>query len=399
MKTRSSIRTDINALYRRKLVSWLTARCKEEQDPPKEFPVAIYLEAPLEEKDIIGNESQFDNFCKSWKQPLLAGRVEFITKEFAKLGKVEIPVQLLFNTPEEAAKWAGNLIEYQTAVKRLDVIKNELPQLLDSALNVISSISNLTGVDFTRFVAVCKWLVEHKNSSSLIRAISVRGVDTRWFEINRHLIIDFLRPIFNLSPLRKDLIQLGLLPPPRLITIRILDHALRVKVGGLSILASNKEELEKLSLKPLRVIFIDDPGTVMMIPEMPGTVLVLAQNDSHTEAGQISWIANAKCQYLGSISLNSFARLHNLRLYLPGIESLLMNEETLLDNKDLLTYDDVGTFSGALNALNQEESWFYEALLSGSYGRHVRLDLERLPLDAVFQAVGVKDLAASKNES
>ena len=392
MKTRSSIRTDVNNLYRRKVNSWLTAHVKDKQDPPKEFPLALFLGGPTNDDELVEDKDAFLRFCKSWHEPLIAGHVEYVQKTFKGLGTVEVPFQLIFDRPREVAKWAGNLIEYNSAIERLDVIAKELPNLIDSALNVISSISNLEVNDFERFVEVCKWLLDHKQSNSLIRSIPVRGVDTRWFEINRHLLIDFLRDSLELSPVRKDLIQLGLIPPPRLISLRILDHVLRGKVGGMSYLASSKADLEKLNLKPHRVIFMDNIPTALSIPDMPGTVIVLATNETLTEACSISWIANARCQYFGSIELNSFARLHNLRLYLPGIESVLMDEKTLLDNRDLWTFDDVGTFSGQLNALNEKEALFYKSLLLGNYGQGVKLDQERLPLDIVLKALGAKEL-------
>ena len=250
MKTRSSIRTDVNNLYRRKVNSWLTAHVKDKQDPPKEFPLALFLGGPTNDDELVEDKDAFLRFCKSWHEPLIAGHVEYVQKTFKGLGTVEVPFQLIFDRPREVAKWAGNLIEYNSAIERLDVIAKELPNLIDSALNVISSISNLEVNDFERFVEVCKWLLDHKQSNSLIRSIPVRGVDTRWFEINRHLLIDFLRDSLELSPVRKDLIQLGLIPPPRLISLRILDHVLRGKVGGMSYLASSKADLEKLNLKP-----------------------------------------------------------------------------------------------------------------------------------------------------
>lgn len=390
MKNRSSIRTEINLFYRNKVNGWLTSHVKEKKDPPADFPVSLYLGAPTLDEEVKKNKDAFLRFCKDWQEPLIAGHVDFLEKSYDGIGTVQVPIHLVFDKPSEVATWAGNLVEYNSAVERLDVIAKELPELVDSALSVISSISNLEASDFYRFTLVCKWLLENRKSHALIRSIPVRGVDTRWFEINRHLLLDFLREKLDLNPVRKDLLQLGLIPPPSLVTLRVLDHVLRGRAGGMSYFSTTCADLEKLNLKPIRVIFMDNVPTVLSLPDMPGTVIIITPVTGLEESCKVSWVANARCQYFGSIDLNSFAKLHNLRLFLPKIESVLMDEETFFAHRDLWTYDDVGTFSGYLGALNEREAWFYRALVDGSYGFGVRLSQERLPLDCVFKALGIK---------
>ncbi len=390
MKNRSSIRTEINNFYRLKVISWLTSHIKEHKDLPEEFPVSLYLGAPEDEKEVVKNKDAFLRFCKDWQQTLIAGHVEFAEKNYPGIGSMQVPQHLVFDKPSEVATWAGNLVEYNSALERLDVIEREIPELIDSALTVVSSISNLEIGDFYRFIAVCKWLLENRDSHVLIRQIPVRGVDTRWFEINRHLLLDFLRDKLELSPVRKDLLQLGLVPPPQLLSFVILDHVLRGKVGGVKYLAASTDDLEKMSLKPHRVIFMDNVSTALSIPDMAGTIIVFTPRYNLEVLSKISWIANAKCQYCGSIDLNSFATLHNLRLYLPNIESLMMDEATFFANQDLWTFDDMGTFSGVLTCLNEREALFYRSLVEGVYGHRARLDQERLPLPDLFQALGAK---------
>ena len=395
MKNRSIIRSEINNYYRAKVISWLASHVKDKRDVPEDFPTHLYLGAPTKDEDVLESKDAFLSFNKEWSAPLPAGHIEFIDKTYPDIGTVKVPIHLVFDTPEELATWAGHLVEYHSSVRCLDLIAHEMPELIDSALNVISSLANLAWIDFERMVAVCKWFCENRNSRLLTRQIPIRGIDTRWFEIHTPLLLDFLRDYLELNPYRKDLLQLGLVPPPALIRLVIFDAELRAKVGGLKIVAASISELNELNLRPERIVFMDNLPTAVALPDIKGTIGIITPFHHVRETCRINWVAQAHCQYLGSVDLRSFAVLHNLRLYLPNIESVLMDEQTLLSNQDLWTNDDVSGFDSAPVALNQAESHLYGCLIDGVYGDHVRLDLERLPLALIATALGADDEQAA----
>lgn len=390
MKNRNGIRTEINAFYRSKLIGWLADHIRDDKATPADFPVHLYLGAPQTEEEIQACLPEFKNFCEDWKQPLSSGHIETQDKDVEGLGRVKVPLHLVFDTPEDIATWAGHLVEYRTSVERLDVIAKQTPALIESALDVISSITNLDANDFIRFVEVTKWILENHENHSLIRQIPVRGVDTRWFEIHRPLLLDYLRDKLQLNPKRKDLLQFGLIPPPSIIRVTVLDHVIRNKVGGMRHFATTADELEKLQLKPQRVVFLDNIATSLTLPDIPGTVLIITPTSSLAEVCKVSWVANARTQYFGSIDLKSFAILHNLRIYLPRLESVLMDEATLLENQDLCTYDDPSILESIPSALTIDEQILCKSMADGLYSPGIRLDQERIPLDSICRALGAK---------
>ena len=239
MKNRSIIRSEINNYYRAKVISWLASHVKDKREVPEDFPTHLYLGAPTKDEDVYENKEAFLSFCNEWNRPLPAGHIEFLDKTYDDIGSVKVPIHLVFDTPDELATWAGHLVEYHSAVRCLDLIAQEIPDLIDSALNVIDALANLPWIDFERVVAVSKWFCEHRDSEFLVRQIPIRGVDTTWCEKHCHLILDFLRDYLELNPYRKDLLQLGIVPPPVLVRLVIFDEELRAKVGGLRIIASS----------------------------------------------------------------------------------------------------------------------------------------------------------------
>ena len=290
MKNRSIIRSEINNYYRAKVISWLASHVKDKRDVPEDFPTHLYLGAPTKDEDVLESKDAFLSFCKEWSAPLPAGHIEFIDKTYPDIGTVKVPIHLVFDTPEELATWAGHLVEYHSSVRCLDLIAHEMPELIDSALNVISSLANLAWIDFERMVAVCKWFCENRNSRLLTRQIPIRGIDTRWFEIHTPLLLDFLRDYLELNPYRKDLLQLGLVPPPALIRLVIFDAELRAKVGGLKILAASISELNELNLRPERIVFMDNLPTAVALPDIKGTIGIITPFHHVRETCRINWV-------------------------------------------------------------------------------------------------------------
>ena len=391
MKNRSIIRSEINNYYRAKVISWLASHVKDKREVPEDFPTHLYLGAPTKDEDVYENKEAFLSFCNEWNRPLPAGHIEFLDKTYDDIGSVKVPIHLVFDTPDELATWAGHLVEYHSAVRCLDLIAQEIPDLIDSALNVIDALANLPWIDFERVVAVSKWFCEHRDSEFLVRQIPIRGVDTTWCEKHCHLILDFLRDYLELNPYRKDLLQLGIVPPPVLVRLVIFDEELRAKVGGLRIIASSINELGKLDIRPDRVVFIDNLPTAVALPDIPGTLAVITPLNHVRPVCDIEWIANSHCQYLGSIDQRSFAVLHNLRLYLPNIESVLMDEQTLLSNQDLWTYDDTAMLDSAPVAVSESETRFHGCIIEVVEGRGVLLVSEGLLLALIATALGNND--------
>ena len=388
VKQRNGIRTEINAIYRSKIVSWLSQSIKNGKIDG--FPKRIYLGAPTHDDEVLAHKDEFLRFCKDWHRELPSGTVDFLKKNYQGIGEIDVPIHLVFEKPDELAAWAGHLVEYHSALSRLNYIKHECPELTDSSLDFINYITSFEENDFVRFIGVCKWLCKNRNSGKMIRQIPVRGVDSVWFESHRSLLIEFLREYLNLNPLRKDLQQFGLVPPSGLQRIVILDKNLREKVGGLRYLAATAEELNNLDIKPYRVFFFEDISTALSVPDIEGSVIVVVAPHSINRMCSIRWIGGAQCFYLGNIDLRSFAILNNIRVYLPRAESRLLDAQTVIENKEILSFDDISAQDiETPMALTAEEASLYRMLASGVFGQRARLDQERMPMNLILQAIGV----------
>ncbi len=337
MKTRNSIRAEINALYRNKVINWLSDSVKSKSAVD---PVRIYLGAPTKDEDVLSNKDEFLAFCEDWHKELTAGKVDFIEKTYPEIGTIEVPIHLVFEKIDQIATWAGHLVEYHTAEMRLNTLQLKLPDLIDSGVENINYLTSLDDADFVRFVDVCRWLCQNRNSGMMIRQIPVRGVDTEWFESHRVLILNFLRDYLDLNPMRKDVLQLGLVPPTQPIRAIFLDNVLRSKVGGLRDIGIPIRELSKLDIKPRKVLLFDDLATALSIPDIPG-VVILVLSSNIAEICKIPWVSRSQVTYISGVEMRSFAVINNIRVYIPNAVSLTLNKEVFDANKDLWSFDDI----------------------------------------------------------
>ncbi|WP_202109044.1 DUF3322 domain-containing protein [Succinivibrio dextrinosolvens] len=386
MKTRNSIRAEINALYRNKVITWLSESVKSKSTVD---PVRIYLGAPTKDEDVLKNKDEFLAFCEDWHKELTAGKVDFIEKNYPEIGTIEVPIHLVFDRIEQIATWAGHLVEYHTAEMRLNTLQLKLPELVDAGVENINYLTSLDDADFIRFVDVCRWLCQNRNSGMMIRQIPVRGVDTEWFESHRILILNFLRDYLDLPPMRRDVLQLGLVPPTQPVRAIFLDNVLRSKVGGLRDLGITIRDLNKLDIKPRKVLLFDDLATALSIPDIPGVViLVLTSNIG--DICKIPWVARSQVAYVSGVEMRSFAVINNIRVYIPNAVSVTLNKEVFDADKDLWSFDDIEIQElNSSMALTVQESMLYNMLAAGVFGKRARIPQERMPLQQIFDLLDI----------
>lgn len=387
MKTRKNLRAELNTLYKEKVISWLSESVNSNN---KFVPVRIYLGAPAADEDMISQKDEFLKFCDEWHGDLIAGKVEFIEKTYPQIGKIEVPIHIVFESVDEIATMAGHLVEYHIALSRLTVLKDKLPELLESGIKHVNYLTSLDDADFDRFVNVCKWLCLNRDSGAFIRQIPVRGVDTIWFEKYRVFILSFLRDLFDLNPIRKDVFQLGLVPPPACIRVELIDKNIRSRFDNLRDLAIPAKDFMLLNINPRKVFIVDDLATALSFPDVDDAILIYCSNQV-ADICKIPCVENAEeIYYVCGIEFRSFALLNNLRVYLPKTKSVTLNREFFISNKDLWSFDDVEL--NELNssmALNSEESILYNMLVAGFFGKGARLPLERISLTSIFEILGI----------
>jgi len=117
---------------------------------------------------------------------------------------------------------------------------------------------------------------------------------------------------------------------------------LRQAVGGLSDIEAPIEDLAQLKLRPKTLLVVENLATGLALPPMPGTVAFMKLGHAISDLAHIPWLFGdevgqgrpARVLYWGDLDTHGFVILARARGLFPELQSVLMDEETLLSGRE-----------------------------------------------------------------
>jgi hypothetical protein len=313
-------RSRARAVYERSFASWATL-----------LPVGPVLDLPLHpptEAAALTNGAAAIGWVTSWRDAG-ADEVAWTHRQWASLGAQSVPERLRFDSPTSLAAFAGKTTHWRTVSTRCAALIERWdghPAVAAVLRRHARAIGELPPADFARLTAVIDWLVAHPNSGLYIRQLPIGGVDTKWVGAHRSLVTSVVTAITGAT-------GLGLEQPPGLVRVRFLDPALRP--GGLDDVAAPVETLAALDLHPTVVYVFENLESVVAMPEVTGAVVVHGSGYAVDRLGRIPWIRDGRIVYWGDLDSNGFAILNRLRSHCSNVQTVLMDEDVLIEHSDL----------------------------------------------------------------
>ncbi len=416
-----------------------------------EVRVEIALHPPTE-KQALTDQAAAADWAASWRAveakavgtPASGLEIEWEERNWARVGRQRVPIRLRLTTPDEVAAFAGGdtardwrrLRDRTAAIRQRfgevggrrvgdagrdgdadrdgdagrdgDESRDSDGETVGEALaaavrSQAKRILGLSDASFATVIAVVDWLRTHRLGSLRPRQLPIRGVDSKWFESHRSLVIALLAGIGH-----ADAVSV-LDAEPRL-RLRILDPALVSGAGsgeaaadsdttaapaptgvlsdGLDDITAPISQLSGLPLAPKLVFVFENLESVLAMPAWPSAVAVHGSGYAVDQVTRLDWIAGARVLYWGDLDSHGFAILNRLRSRLPGVESVLMDEATLLAHADLWV-PEPKPHTGTFAQLTGSEARTLDRLRTEG---DVRLEQERIPwetaLDRLRTAVG-----------
>ena len=203
------------------------------------------------------------------------------------------------------------------------------------------------------------------------RQLPIRGVDSKWFSNHRSLVIILLRSIGHEE-------AVTILDAEPRVKMRMLDPAFQP--WGLSYVEAPISHLSQLPITPKLAFVFENLETVLAMPEWPGAVAVHGNGYFVDAVQSFDWLRKVRVIYWGDLDSHGIAILSILRSYLPDVESVLMDEATLLAHQDLWVPEpkpSTGTFA---HLTGTEERALERLRAEG----HVRIEQERIPWDTAL---------------
>lgn len=338
---------------------------------------------PPTEFAVLADPRAASEWADSWRS--VTGddlQLRWARRNWPSAGRQELPERLTLFSADAIARFAGPDV-YRDWVRirtRAAMLRERFGD--DEAIVAViqargTAIDRLTDADFSLLLDVLAWLLQHPSSGYRLRQVPIPGMHTKWLGAHRALVESLYAAITGAR-------DLGLVPSPETMRIRVLDPGMRP--GGLIDVTAPIDELASLMLEPRVVIVCENLESVLALPDWPGVVAVHGGGYA-VPVHRLPWALSARVLYWGDLDSDGFAILHRLRT--NGVEAVgvLMDEPTLIAYRELWVPDPNGVKVRTLTSLSAPEQTALDRIAAEG---GVRLEQERLPwpmaLDALHEA-------------
>lgn len=389
MKLPEDVKKILDRRFQNKCCEWLTDKA-EQINAQNQWPLEIPLGIPTEQaalRQVEGVRAWVVQW-QHWQKEQAVGKLSWCERRWKALGVQRLPEKLELSSPEEVAMLLGESERWLRAKSRYDTLISRWPALVQQLTRHYHILANYSDVDFFRLVNMLNWISLNPRSNLYPRQIPVAGADSKWLESRRGLLSDLVAAIQGDPIGDRDFYELcGLKSQPQLMRMRVLDPVLRARLGGLADVSVPCDELANVAIRPKNVFIVENLQTGLAFDDLPGAIVIMRLGYAVDSLGRIPWLNQAQCVYWGDIDTHGFAILNRARTYIPTLKSVLMDESTLMDHRDLWVQEKAQHPSAELSKLTIAEQNLYQALRGNAYGQQVRLEQERIRWDEAWNVV------------
>ena len=325
---------------------------------------------------------QVRQHLQRWRKQTV-GQVLWQSARFQSTSEpIDIPTEWCLNTPSEWVRATGN-----NEIKREYQILSQLASALDPRYHSLilrrrSLVMDKPVSEVIRSGQLALQLSPGCAQGKPLRALSIAGIDSKFFERNRQLITQMLDILFEGQASETGLEAfLGAEDEGHhWLLVADLDSTL-LSFSQMRVRAS---ELQHTPLPSRRILLVENERCLHQLPAMPGTIAVLGSGLNLSWL-QADWLSKKVVAYWGDIDTWGLTMLARARSYLPQLTPLLMNREVFLKIAPESAVEEPQTAQpSAPGGLSQREKKLYDLLLQSERGR---LEQEFLPPDIVHDAM------------
>lgn len=359
------------------------------------WPLSIALGSPTEQ-DVTQDTAAVRGWVDAWAAWKGVGELVWEDRQWGRLGKQRLPVRVVLTMPMHVAQAVHQGGRWRTATERYERLATKWPALATATAlpRNFDVLADYVDDDFDRLFALLSWFDANPASGKYLRQLPVEGLDTKWIERRRGLVVDLLQATRGVLGEREFYSLCGLTRPQHRIRVRLLCPDLRRAVGGLRDIEAPIEELARLAVAPRAAVIVENLETGVALADRPGCIAFMKLGNAVGILGALPWLSGIPVIYWGDIDTHGFAILDRARAAMPGLRSILMDVGTLLSHRALWGQEPAQHPDVELPHLTESEREVYAGLRSHTWGQKVRMEQERvawLPamtsLDDALQAI------------
>lgn len=257
--------------------------------------------------------------------------VERVTRSWSRLGAQSVPVRVTITGAEALVRFAGPAsmdawVPLRDRVTTAIALLGGGPAVTAAARSHATALTAYADAEFDTVLAVARWLADHSVDGMRPRQLPIRGVDSKWFGSHRAVVSAFVLAVTGAE-------TLGIVGDAQQFRVRLLDE--RTLPDAPRAFGASIDELARLSVRADTVLVLENLETLLSLPPQSGVVALHGNGFAAAELARVPWLAAGRVLYWGDLDSNGFAILHRLRTALPGVTSVLMDEDVLLAHRDL----------------------------------------------------------------
>jgi hypothetical protein len=369
---------------------------RERLEPGNLFPRRLTFKSP--DSKALG--SDFDA-VRRWIadiEQLTGFRVVWKTVHHRIIGENSVPSEVWVDTLESAVSLLNRKKKLHCFDELVATTRDRNPELIGwigqyplKALSLADAWPKL--LDFVR------WRKQHPSPAIYLRQVSLPGIDSKFIEQNRGVLAALLD--LSLHPeqissestgVRQFERRYGFRNKPATVRFRLLDPELALLPGSdgdISLTASDFQALyhdSEFASRIRRVFITENEINFLAFPPQPRSLVIFGAGYGFEALAQADWLTRIAVVYWGDIDTHGFAILNQLRAKFPHVQSLLMDQGTLLTHREFWGHEKKPE-GRALLRLTPQEQEIYRALLANTYAEHLRLEQERVRYDDLLAAL------------
>jgi hypothetical protein len=348
---------------------------------PESWPLTLSIGKPTGTvvRDQVG---QVRKHLQQWREVTI-GQVQWQPVRFQSTSEaINIPTHWMLESPSQWVQATGS-----SEIKREYGTLNRLASALDPRFHSLivrrrSLVMDKPERDVILSGKVALQLQPGCADGKPLRALSVAGTDSKFFERNRQLVTLMLDILFDGQASEAGLETfLGAEDEGHhWLLIADLDGSLL----PFSQLRVRAHELQRTPLPGQRLILVENERSLHQLPSAPDTIAVLGSGLNLSWL-QASWLANKAVAYWGDLDTWGLTMLGRAREHLPQLTPLLMDRTTFERFADESAVEEPQAASVVVPpGLTESEAGLYHLLRRSDRGR---LEQEFLPVNMVHKAV------------
>lgn len=348
---------------------------------PGIFPLKLKLRCPTSSE-----MSAHFALVKDWATSIRSTeniRIVEKTINHQVLGKNSLPTEVWIDSLDNALDMIKKSKAAKSFAIQVECASQNNPQIL-SWLQKNSLRALAVKDDWEKLLDVVDWYRENARPMIYLRQIDLPGIHTKFVEKHQSILSELLGTILDNSAIEKHCgsfeERFGFLLKPTMVRFRILDPEQKLLPGdGPQDTLLDLDSFAKLSLNFETVFITENEINYLAFPNFPNSLILFGKGFlvSHVLTRTV-WLTGCKIYYWGDIDTHGFSILNQARSTVPGINSLLMDRETLDRHKHMLVEETTARPGVDYNHLTEAEQQLCRSLSNFNGFANARLEQERI---------------------